>query len=127
MENLKKYRKLQGKTQKDLATILNVAESTYRGYENGTSEPTIETLIKLANYHNVTVDYLLVDVLNNNKDIIMEEVAKFFNNCNKEEIDSYLEILFVYNTTLSRAFQYKLWTNYKQNRTKLLFCAVFQV
>lgn len=56
---LKQLRKTRGKTQADIAKILNVAISTYRGYENETSEPTIDTLIKLANYFNVSVDYLI--------------------------------------------------------------------
>lgn len=78
MENLKKYRKLQGKTQKDLATILNVAESTYRGYENGTSEPTIETLIKLANYYNVSLDNLLSRKFANANDSYDDQILKIF-------------------------------------------------
>ena len=57
--NLKALRKIEKKTQKEIAKLLNVAESTYNGYELETSEPNIQTLIKLADYYNVTLDYLV--------------------------------------------------------------------
>ena len=43
----------------DIAIILNIAESTYRGYENLTSEPTVETLCRLADYYNISLDELI--------------------------------------------------------------------
>lgn len=54
----KELRKNQKQTQEQIAKMLNVAESTYRGYENNTSEPTIATLCKLADYYGVSLDYL---------------------------------------------------------------------
>lgn len=63
--NLKELRKSQGLTQAEVATEINVALSTYRGYENETSEPSIQTLIKLANYFDVSLDYLLGRAWNN--------------------------------------------------------------
>ena len=57
--NLKQLRKSEKLTQEQLAKILNVAKTTYCGYELGTSEPTIETLIKLADFYNVSLDYLV--------------------------------------------------------------------
>ena len=55
---LKELRKRNKLTQKELAQIINVAPTTYLGYEKETSEPTIATLIQLANYFNVSLDYL---------------------------------------------------------------------
>ena len=57
--NLKMLRKAENKTQKELAQIINVAESTYNGYEKEINEPTIETLIKLADYYGVSLYYLV--------------------------------------------------------------------
>lgn len=56
---LKELRKEKKQTQDDIAKLLNVAHSTYNGYEKETSEPTIETLKKLADYYNVSLDYLV--------------------------------------------------------------------
>ena len=58
MNNLKNLRLKQKLTQKDVAKIINVAPTTYLGYEKGLSEPTIATLIKLANYFDVSLDFL---------------------------------------------------------------------
>lgn len=55
---LKTLRKQRGNTQQDIAKLLNVAVSTYRGYENKTSEPNIQTLFQIADYYNVSLDYL---------------------------------------------------------------------
>lgn len=56
--NLKALRIKNNLTQKEIAKVLNVAPTTYLGYEKGTSEPTIATLIQLANYFNVSLDFL---------------------------------------------------------------------
>lgn len=45
--------------QKDIAEILNVSQNTYSQYETGVIALTAEVLIKLADYYNVSVDYLL--------------------------------------------------------------------
>lgn len=38
---------------------LEIARSTYACYESGKNEPDLHTLIKLADYYNVTLDYLV--------------------------------------------------------------------
>ena len=45
--------------QKDIAAILNVAQRTYSGYENGTRNIPVQLIVKLAAYYGVSVDYLL--------------------------------------------------------------------
>ncbi len=56
---IKELREKQGLTQQQTADKLNLALSTYRSYETGTREPSIETLIMLSELYNVTIDYLL--------------------------------------------------------------------
>ncbi len=46
-------------TQKQLALALNVAPSTLGGYVQGTSEPDVATLKRIAAYFQVSMDYLL--------------------------------------------------------------------
>lgn len=57
--NLKELRKENKKSQEDISKYLNVARTTYIGYEQQTSEPTIDTLCKLADYYDVSLDYLV--------------------------------------------------------------------
>lgn len=59
MNNLKKLREKKGVYQKDVAAYLGVERTTYVKYENGDSEPSFEMLGKLADYFDVSIDYLL--------------------------------------------------------------------
>ena len=58
---LKELRKLKGVSQKDVALFLNIGERAYQNYEYGNREPSIKTLVSLAKYFKVTLDYLLGD------------------------------------------------------------------
>ncbi len=57
--NIRNLREDNDYRQKDIAAVLNVSQNTYSQYENGIIELTAENLIKLANFYNVSVDYLL--------------------------------------------------------------------
>lgn len=58
-ERLIEQRKLNKKTQRQIAEYLNMAQPSYIRYENGSAEPNLENLVKLADYFDVSVDYLL--------------------------------------------------------------------
>lgn len=58
-QRLKELRSEKQISQTELAAILNISNRTISMYEQGNSEPTIETLSKMANYFNVTTDYLV--------------------------------------------------------------------
>ena len=58
-ENLRKLRKKNKLTMKDLGKKLNLAESTISGYENGNRKPDYDTLNKFADFFEVSTDYLL--------------------------------------------------------------------
>ena len=55
---LKQCRLQNGLSQKAVATFLEVSERAYQHYELGTREPNIDTLVKLADLFNVSLDYL---------------------------------------------------------------------
>lgn len=57
--NLKKLRNDAGFTQKEIAKKLNVTQGAYSQYENNIIEPNIETLIRLANIYQITMDLLV--------------------------------------------------------------------
>jgi len=56
---LKELRKEKGISQLKLAMELNTNQNTISRYETGDREPGINELISLADYFNVSVDYLL--------------------------------------------------------------------
>ena len=45
--------------QKDIALAIGVTVRNYQRYEKGTTQATLPVLISLANYFNVSADYLL--------------------------------------------------------------------
>lgn len=59
VKNLRLLREKEGLSQQKLADILNISQQAIFKYEKTSNEPDIETLIKLADIFNVTVDYLI--------------------------------------------------------------------
>lgn len=65
---LKQLRIEKGKTQKEIADFLNLTVPAYGFYEQGRNFPNIEIICKIADYFNVSVDYLIGrDFFLNNK------------------------------------------------------------
>ena len=58
-KNLKSIREDRDIKQKDLAAYLNVSQNTYSQYETGIISLTADVLIKLADFYDVSIDYLL--------------------------------------------------------------------
>ncbi|MCL2697145.1 MAG: helix-turn-helix domain-containing protein [Oscillospiraceae bacterium] len=59
MDRLKELRKSKNATQKQVAEYLETDGRQYRRYEYGESDPTYKTLIKLADFFDVSLDYLV--------------------------------------------------------------------
>lgn len=57
--NIKFLRKRRGRTQDDVAGILNMKRSTLSGYENDIAQPGFDTLVTFSNYFNVAIDTLI--------------------------------------------------------------------
>lgn len=58
-EHLKKIRKDKKKTQKEVASAIQLSERNYQSFEYGKVKPSFETLIALADYFDVSIDYLV--------------------------------------------------------------------
>lgn len=56
---LKELRQKRGITQQRLAIELNLNQNSISRYESGLREADYQTLIMLADYFNVSIDYLL--------------------------------------------------------------------
>lgn len=59
MIRLKELREESQITQKMVADYLHIRQNTYSQYENGQRQIPISALIALADFYNVSVDYLL--------------------------------------------------------------------
>lgn len=73
-----------GVSQKDLSEVVGYTQQTVSKWYNGRTEPDTETIKKIANYFNVTTDYLL----GNDKINIDKNIEK-----KQKEIDTLKELL----------------------------------
>lgn len=58
-ERIRELREDKDLKQRELAEILNCSQRIYSNYERGDVDIPTEILIKLADYHNVSTDYIL--------------------------------------------------------------------
>jgi transcriptional regulator with XRE-family HTH domain len=58
-KRLFELRKKNHLKQDDIAHILGVVRSTYGNYEQGTREMDLSSIIKLADFYKVSIDYIL--------------------------------------------------------------------
>lgn len=57
--NVREIREANNVTQTKMATLLHISQNTYSQYETGKIEWTASTLIKIADYFIVSIDFLL--------------------------------------------------------------------
>ena len=57
-KKLKELRKSFGLTQEELAININISRVNYTRYENGKVRPDYETIIKIADYYDISLDEL---------------------------------------------------------------------
>ena len=65
MKNLRSIRKEKGITQIRLSVAAEVSQETISAYESGKAFPSVETLIKMADFLETSIDYLLDRTTNN--------------------------------------------------------------
>lgn len=59
MLRLRELRLENEKTQEEMAKILGVSRQVYANHENGINEPSLEMLIRMANFFQCSVDFLI--------------------------------------------------------------------
>lgn len=76
MNKLKELRKEKSLRQQDIANVLGITVSAYGNYELGQREPDLQTLKKLSEYFEVSVDYLIGNTENPYKPLEWTEEEK---------------------------------------------------
>jgi transcriptional regulator with XRE-family HTH domain len=59
-ENLKRLRKLERLTQRDISEILKTDRSAIANYERGARVPPLDVLVTIAEHFNISLDYLIL-------------------------------------------------------------------
>ena len=58
-ENIRSLRIDQGLTQREVAKVLGISQNTYSQYEIGVLNYPVDAIVKLADFYQVSTDYLL--------------------------------------------------------------------
>lgn len=70
-KNIKKIRSVKNLSQQAFADLFGLKRATLGAYEEGRSEPKIDTIIKVANYFSITIDDILT------RELTVNELLKF--------------------------------------------------
>ena len=100
VKNLKAIRHARGISQQTLANAMGITQQSINKYENHKIEPDIDTLIALADYFDVTVDYLIGRTDENNQQLRdSNSLLSKYSRLNKSEkicidtlIDTYINL-----------------------------------
>lgn len=77
-KNIKLLRKRKGRTQDELARVLQMKRSTLSGYENGIAQPAITNLIRISDYFNISIDTLVRVDLSKLSESQLSEIERGF-------------------------------------------------
>jgi len=78
-KNIRKIRSVKTLSQQAFAELFDLKRGTLGAYEEGRSEPKIETIIKIANYFSIPIDDLLT------KELTVNSLLKFKGNLTLEQ------------------------------------------
>ena len=112
-ERIRYLRLKNNLTAKDLSIILGTSESAISLYENGKRKPSIELILKMADYFNVSTDFILgatENMADSEKIIdidfsdVLENLIVYINNQNTirfdgQKLDNDLKEIFMKNVT----------------------------
>jgi len=84
-ERIRKCRKQQKLTQAQLAEMSKLSDTNISHIERGATKLSLPSLISIANALNTTVDYLLMDVVDNSEIQFKKDFSELLNNCSKNE------------------------------------------
>ncbi|NLL44204.1 MAG: helix-turn-helix transcriptional regulator [Mollicutes bacterium] len=103
--NLKQIRNKKGLLKTKVAIDLNITQETVSSYETDRVLPSSDILIKLADYYNTSIDYLLcrtkydmpIDSIKPNnitdRDFALLNKINKLSNINKEKVEAYIDNL----------------------------------
>ena len=90
-DRLKELRKSKKLTQVQVSEMIDVQQGTYSRWENGTLEPNLEAVVKLAKLFDTTTDYLLGKTIYSTLDVVPHPITiidlKKLKGFNKIELD----------------------------------------
>lgn len=99
-KRLKKYRQQKHYTQEKLAELANCAVSSVSHAERGTSQPSLQLLIRFCNILDITVNQLLCDSPPIAQNTLEKDISDLLNGCSPQELKIIRDIITVTKKTL---------------------------
>lgn len=87
IKRLQELREIHGLTQEEVASIINTARTTYVGYESGRTQMDYKSLLILADYYKVSLDYIFG----------RSDFTNHLDGYTEEELEFMIRTLSVYN------------------------------
>ena len=101
-ENIRKKREEKGLSQETLAQVLNVTRQTVSSWETGRTEPDLDTLHRIAQVLEVTVEELIYSQRLKEPTVIQQVVER-------KEVKNSIEAGSVIGTALAVVISYTTW------------------
>lgn len=111
-ERLRELRTAAGLKQEDLARILGTTPNAISKYETGSRRPSHEALIAIADYFNVSLDYLLWRTY-------VRVPAYIIANMDNQTMSAYNDILKIITNNQEEIYFIRDLLNFLENNTKL--------
>ncbi|MGE7113966.1 helix-turn-helix transcriptional regulator [Lysinibacillus sp. NPDC047702] len=106
--NLIRFRKNLKLSQEEMAKKIDVARATYGAYERGTREPDIDTLTKLAEVFEISIDELVGHENTSNNEITFEnfiadsDLREWYKNLGAAPEDDLNDLKIFYDTFIAK-------------------------
>jgi transcriptional regulator with XRE-family HTH domain len=85
-KRIKSARKARNFTQEDLAEKMGLSSNYISNIERSSSKPSLDTLVDICNFLEVTADYVLLDSVYASKEMMMDEIALKLKKCSDKNI-----------------------------------------
>jgi len=92
-EKIRKERIRLSLTQEKLAEKVDISESFMGHIERGSRKLSVDTLVKIANELDVSIDYLLLDSTNPKSDIVIDGIISKIKDKNPQQLKVFLNIV----------------------------------
>ncbi|HFJ9378979.1 transcriptional regulator [Bacillus cereus] len=103
-QNLKKLRKSRDLTQGQLGERLNLSRNQINNYENAMFEPSMETLLQISSFFDVSLDLLFNQYSNTNDERLrdtLEEVQQTYAALDEPQRERFCKQLIFYSKVLA--------------------------
>lgn len=91
-DKLRELRERRDVKQTQISAYLKVGQNTYSRWENNERKPDYETLVKIAEYYNVSTDYLLNHNVKSQSKI--QKLYELLNEEQKKKLNDMCKVIF---------------------------------